>query len=241
MEPVYTDVIEGGEMERIPICVDLDGTLLNTNLLIESIIRLCKHSPANFIKILYWRLRGKAYLKRKVAEKIPIRCEFLPYNQKVLQYLAEVRKTNQPIVLATGANILYAQKIADHLGFFDRVFASDAHSNLTDTTKRNSLVKAFGEKGFTYIGNSVKDIPIWKAARQAFFVNTSSFIQDRVRKVHAAAIVLDEGKIRFDLVIRQLRIHQWIKNILLFVPLLTSHNFTCFFQTSRGCCFWLMY
>jgi 4-hydroxybenzoate polyprenyltransferase len=215
----------------LPICVDLDGTLLKTDLLCEAIIQLIKRNPFHLFKIFGWRLKGKAFFKSKVAEYIPIKSQFLPYNQKVLNFLEQASKNAHPLFLATGAPKVYAEQIANHLGCFEKVFSSDGSRNLIKANKANSLVDFLGEKGFSYIGNSKDDIPIWKMAKDVYFVNTPMHVQKKVR-LFASASVIDEQSISLSLILKQLRVYQWAKNFLLFVPLIASHSFSGFYKAS---------
>ncbi len=215
----------GRDNSAIPICVDLDGTLVNTDILWESMIKLCKGNPLYLLRLIAWRLRGRAFLKKKVAERVSVQSEFLPYNQKVLAFLQEAKAQNRPLVLATGSHITEAKKVAQHLGCFEQVFASDGNVNLTRENKQKSLVQAFGEKGFWYIGNSRDDVPCWKKAQAAYFVNTPLRIQKQVANEVPFSEVIDQKKFSWRVLMKQLRVHQWVKNTLLFVPLITSHTF----------------
>jgi len=217
--------------QQVPICVDLDGTLLKTDLFFESIIQLLKRKPFSVFSLFLWRLRGKAYLKNRIAALIPICSEFLPYNQKVMRFLQEAKEKKHPLYLATGSPKAYADQVAEHLGLFDDIFSSDASINLTQKNKMRALVDVFGEKGFIYIGNSNDDISIWKVAKAAYFVNTSLSIQKKVKAFTSTTSVIDDRKISIRLILKQLRIYQWVKNALLFVPLIASHSFAGFLDT----------
>ncbi len=212
--------------EAVPICVDLDGTLVKTDLLFESIIQLLKRKPFFLFALLIWRLKGKAYLKSKIASLIPICTEFLPYNAKVVQFLRKAKQNNHLIFLATGSPKAYADQVAKHLGLFENTFSTEMGINLTRENKMRSLVHEFGEKGFVYIGNSRDDVPIWRAAHSAYFVNTPHSIQNQVKRFMTQTSVIDERAISLQSIVKQLRIYQWVKNALLFIPMITSHSWT---------------
>lgn len=210
---------------QIPLVVDLDGTLLKSDASILSLIAYIKKKPLNIFHAVRWYLKGKAQLKDKLAGEHQINAAVLPYNKEVLDLIAKHRATGGKIVLATASHVSYARPIADHLGVFDDVFATEGDVNLGGARKRDRLVKTFGEKGFDYAGNGREDGPVWAAARKAYVVNP-----ERGAAVVAKAGGNVETTIKEPVSVRvwlkALRIHQWVKNALVFVPLLSSHQFT---------------
>ena len=214
--------------ERAPdqpaLAVDLDGTLVKTDLLLEAVAGLLKKRPWYVFCLPIWLLRGVAYFKHQVASRFPIDAETLPYREEFTEYLKSQRAEGRTIVLATAGDIETARRVADHLRLFDLILASDGVTNLAGKAKRRRLVEQFGEKGFDYAGNSRRDIPVWAAARRAIVVNPSPLVRFGVARVANVDRVFEErGKSLADY-LRPLRPQHWLKNLLLFVPLLAAHR-----------------
>lgn len=191
--------------DPVPLCVDLDGTLVKSDMLLESLVAALKRSPLLVFALPFWLARGRAALKRELAQRATdIDVAVLPYDEAVLQRLREAKAQGRPVVLATAADATIAQRIADHLGLFDTVLASDGVKNLKRDAKARELVERYGERGFDYVGEDRHDVPIWKHAREAIDVTRPS---NPVRAVR-----------------RGVRAYQWAKNLLVFVPLLTAHK-----------------
>jgi 4-hydroxybenzoate polyprenyltransferase/phosphoserine phosphatase len=208
---------------QIPLCVDLDDTLICTDALWESVIQLWRR-PILGIRAAYALLsRGKAGMKDLLAENMDLDPSTLPYRESVLTYLRQQQSEDRELVLATATHSRWAQRIADHLGLFSRVFATDDRSNLSSTRKRDALVSAYGEKGFDYIGDHRKDLPIFAAARESLLVNPSPSLLARASAAGNVTRVFAEDGLSAKVVAKALRLHQWSKNILLAVPLLSAH------------------
>ncbi len=212
-----------GELTRgAALCVDLDGTLLRSDLLYESLLALLARNPLFALLVPFWLLRGKAYVKRQLASRVTLQVETLPYDERVV---AMLRATPQrPRVLCTASDRLLVQPIADHLGVFDEVIASDGARNLAGYAKAEALVERYGERGFDYLGNHRVDLPVWKHAAGAVVVNASESLANRAR---AQTRLIDHlpgqpGGLRTW--IKALRLYQWLKNLLVLVPLLTAHR-----------------
>src|SRR6516165_9331613 len=154
-----------------PLVVDLDGTLIETDLLVESIARLLRQRPLTLLALPLWLLKGRAKLKREVAQRVELDPTTLPYRAALIDYLRAERSTGRPIVLATASDERAANQVAAHLKLFDRVLASDGSTNLSGERKRARLVDQFGERGFDYIANESRDLPVWASARKAIVVN----------------------------------------------------------------------
>lgn len=208
-----------------PLVIDLDGTLIHSDLLLESGLSFLKRQPLRFLSPLSWLAKGKAILKTRLAQSAPIDVSVLPYNPSVLKLIAREKAQGRQIVLATASHQSYAEQIADHLGLFDRVLATDEHLNLSAHRKRDALIREFGEGGFDYAGNSMDDLPVWKAARFAYVVNSNGKIT-RQAKLNGNV----EEELKPDphnaakTWAKALRLHQWAKNTLIFIPLLASHR-----------------
>jgi 4-hydroxybenzoate polyprenyltransferase len=207
-----------------PIVVDLDGTLTPTDTLVESLIKLVKRSPLNLLRLPLWLMKGRAGFKDSVAAHISISAKHLPYCESLLDYLRREKEMGRRIILATAAHKSIAESVATHLGIFDEVLATDAGHNLKGKAKLEAILERVGGE-FVYAGDSRADIPIWKAAEAAVLVGVSSGMAESIR--HDVKIEQEFLKERTGLAVwlRALRIHQWLKNLLLFVPLLTAFSF----------------
>lgn len=207
------------------LAVDLDGTLVRTDLLLESLLALVKQRPACIFKLPGWMLKGKAYVKQEIARRVSLDASTLPYREGFLDYLKTQRVEGRTIILATGSDRQIAQQVANHLKLFDLVLASDGTTNLSAEVKRNRLVREFGERGFDYAGNSRCDLPIWASARDAIVVNCRPRLRSRVENLVHVDRVFKDGKTRLFDYLKPLRLQHWVKNVLVFVPVLAAHRF----------------
>lgn len=212
-------------MKEPPLVIDLDGTLLRSDLLIETGLVFLRDQPLRFLAPLQWLRRGKAALKHELAHATEIDVSVLPYDPAVMEFIAAQRSNGRRVVLATASHRRLAEQVAEHLKVFDEVIATDAGRNLTARAKRDALIEAFGEQGFDYAGNSRDDLPVWRAARQAYVVNAPSALERRARALGNVAAVMRPPQAAWRDWTKALRLHQWLKNVLIFVPLLAAHRF----------------
>lgn len=206
------------------IAVDLDGTLTRTDTLYESVIGVLRDRPLRIFALPVWLLQGKAVLKANIADSTELDVTLLPYNQDVINWLVKERAAGKKVVLTTAADKRIAQAVADHLGLFDEVIASDGKTNNLGASKRVALEASYGIKGYDYAGNSSADIDVWMGAREAIVVNASSRLVKKAKAVAAVAQVLPPPSVKFSHWRRAFRLHQWLKNLLLFVPLFAAHQ-----------------
>lgn len=215
---------QGTAPSQPPLVVDLDGTLIKTDLLVEGALVLLRRRPLAALDMLSWLAAGgKARLKAEVARQAPIDPATLPYNQPLLAFLKERKAAGQPLVLATASDREAARPIAAHLGLFDEILASDGVTNLKADSKRVRLVERFGEKGFDYAGNDQADLAVWPSARAAVVVNPEPGVAGKVDGVTEVAARFDDRPDAIRSHLEALRPQQWLKNLLVFVPLVTSH------------------
>lgn len=206
------------------LVVDLDGTLIHTDMLHESALKLLRERPLQTLRIPFWLRQGKAVLKERLADRTDLDPKTLPYNQPLLAWLQEQRAAGRQLVLCTASDQQIAQRIAEHLGIFDEVIASDGQDNIAGERKAAELVARYGEKGFDYAGNSSTDLAVWAHAQQAIVVNGKPGLSERAASLTTTGPVFPPPAQGLTVWRRVLRVHQWLKNILLFVPLVAAHQ-----------------
>ncbi len=208
----------------MPLCVDLDGTLIRTDLLWESAVRLLARNPVWAFALPVWWCRGRANLKRQIARRVQLNPAKLPYNESFLQFLVTQKKLGRKLVLASASDAALVRVVAEHIGIFDEAFGSDGKSNLRGAAKADALVQKFGLHGFDYAGNSATDLPVWRKARHAVLVNVTPRFAQRAAKDVNVSQTFFSGRSWFSAFICAVRLHQWIKNLVVFVPLLAAHK-----------------
>ena len=208
----------------LPLVVDLDGTLLRSDLLVETGMAFIRTRPFHVYKTIGWLAKGKIELKANLAQATNIDVTVLPYNEKVLELIKTAKSENRSIVLATASHHTLAEKIAAHLDIFDVVLATDSNRNLTAKVKRDVLIQNFGTKGFDYIGNSSDDLEVWSAARHAYVVDPEYGVQRKAEALGNVKQTIQSDQTTFKNWVSAARVHQWAKNALIFVPLLAAHQ-----------------
>jgi 4-hydroxybenzoate polyprenyltransferase/phosphoserine phosphatase len=211
--------------ETMPLVVDLDGTLIRSDILVESTFAHLGQNPLRIGGVLSALARGKAALKARIAAGTEIDVAHLPYDEDILALIRQARASGRPTYLASGTNEKYVRAIAEHLGLFDGWFASDESENLSSTSKARRLVKAFNERGFDYVGNDSTDLAVWAVARHCIAVRVSRVARSKLISMDPGAVVLETTSGRAEGWVKLLRVHQWAKNALVFVPLLTAQRF----------------
>jgi hypothetical protein len=207
-----------------PIYVDLDGTLIKTDLLWESLFLLARQSPGALWRVPVWATEGKARLKAEIAKRVEFDAALLPYRDEVVEALRTAKASGRRIVLATGANERFADAVAEHLGIFDDVMASCDDVNLTASRKLDRIEGARDADGFEYYGNSHEDLCLLEAAAEATVVAPDRSASRWQRKAGAHLVPAPaNGLLKGCL--RAMRPHQWAKNILVFVPIVLTHEF----------------
>ena len=205
--------------------VDLDGTLVRTDVFVEAILKLIKKNPLNIFRLILWGLKGRAVLKSRVARTAKLDPHFLPYEAEMVDYIKEQKAQGRKIILATASHWTYAKRIAAHLGLFDGVMASSAKKNLKGRRKLAEIQDSLGGAPFAYAGDSPADRPIWDAAASAVHVNARAADVKSTQSRNACEKVISTRKSIFAAFIKEMRLHQWAKNVLVFVPLLTAHSY----------------
>jgi 4-hydroxybenzoate polyprenyltransferase len=206
-----------------PLVVDLDGTLVPVDLLVEQFAAVASKDWREALGALGKLRHGKAALKAAIAEHSELKPNLLPYAPEVLALVRKARERGQPVYLATASHDRHAQAIATHLGLFDGAFATTPDVNLAGEAKAELLVDRFGEGGYDYAGNHAHDLSVWKHAHTAYAVRASASVRQKLRRLGVQVEIVEcrKGGVREWL--RAFRVHQYAKNLLIFVPLLAGH------------------
>jgi 4-hydroxybenzoate polyprenyltransferase/phosphoserine phosphatase len=205
------------------LCVDLDGTLVKSDTLHDSALAVARHHPRALVNIPGWLVQGKAALKRHLANLIQLDVVHLPYNRELLQYLEQQRASGRPLYLATAADADTANRIAAHLGLFTGVLASDGQLNLAGENKLAAFQSRFGDN-FSYIGNALPDLPLLQHCQEPMVANPTPSLRAALRKARITPIrTFDERASPVKAWLKAIRLHQWAKNVLIFLPLLLAH------------------
>lgn len=208
------------------LVVDLDGTLIRSDLLMESFwAGLARDWRTPFHALSALR-GGRAALKQRMAASATLRPELLPYHDAVLSYVTDWRANGGRTALVSAADQSLAETVATHLGVFDEVHGSDGTTNLKGPAKAAFLTNRFGAEGFDYIGDSAADIPVWQAAKRAITVGASTSLRATLAQSGREITHLAPPPGYREPFLQALRPHQWFKNVLVFFPLVASHSFT---------------
>ena len=207
------------------IFVDLDGTLIRTDLFVESALVFLKENPLNLFRLLRWLAKGRSVAKTMLARRIHVDARSLPYERELIEYLEARRAQGARVVLATASHRSYARKVARHLGIFDDVIATSARRNRKGSTKLRAIERWAQDEPFAYAGDSNADRPIWNAAAANIHVNSSrSDVAQSASRKKLELSIRSRSSIMKSFV-AGMRMHQYAKNGLIVVPLFTSHSY----------------
>jgi len=198
---------------------------VRSDLLIETAFSELGRRPHAVFEMVAALARGKAALKHRLAEPVDFDPSVLPYDEAVLARIRRARDEGRPVYLASASHRRLVGAIAEHLGLFNGWFASDEHTNLAGATKAKRLVESFGQRGFDYIGNDAADLPVWAEASNCLAVRTSSKVAGRLKVITPDAEHIPHEKAGWRTWAKLIRVHQWAKNGLVFLPLLAGHVF----------------
>jgi 4-hydroxybenzoate polyprenyltransferase/phosphoserine phosphatase len=221
--------LQSGESPRVPsgtvpLCVDLDGTLVKSDTLVDSVLALVRQNPRALASLPGWLAQGKAAFKRHVTSAATIDVANLPYNQPLLEFLFREHAAGRELYLATAADRALAERVAAHHGIFKGVLASDGSHNLAGDNKLQAFRQTFGEQ-FSYIGNARPDLPILRGCQEPMVANPDAALMKGLRAANVipAAIFRDQVT-GLKAWLKAIRLHQWAKNALIFLPLLLAHS-----------------
>lgn len=207
-----------------PLAVDLDGTLIHTDVFWESLTALVKQNIFSILLLPLWLIKGKAYLKCEIAKRVNLDVSALPYNDEFITFLREEQRDGRKLVLTTGAASVIAQQIADHLGIFSDVIATTGQKNMTGKRKAKALQHRFGNRGFEYAGNENADLSVWAESCGAIVVNAPERLLPKIQKIARVSRSFRKRTTQLAALIRVIRPKHWIKNTLIFVPLIISQE-----------------
>jgi 4-hydroxybenzoate polyprenyltransferase len=218
--PERADTSDSG----VPLCVDLDGTLIRSDLLFEGLARLAKEGLGPLLLAPFWLSKGKAGFKRELANRVGLEPSTLPYDLRLLEFLRKEKERGRRLVLATASDRIWAESVARHLEIFDEVMGSDGATNLGGEAKARALVARFGDRGFDYAGNGRTDRPVWKKARRAIAVNAPPAVETGLRRDGNLAELFPRSPLKLKTIVTAIRARQWVKNLLVFIPIITAHK-----------------
>ena len=215
---------QNGKATEVPLCVDLDGTFIRSDLLIEGVLRLFRHKPLSAWRLPLWLARGKATLKGELARALDPPEHAPPVNTEIEAWLKEEKAAGRQILLVTASHEEALGPVRD-LFPFDEIIASNDTLNLKGEKKALHLVERFGENGFDYAGDSSSDTAIWDHARKAVPVFHSKQRLAWAERTYDVDRTFCTNSTSWPDWVKALRIHQWAKNLLIALPFLAGHHF----------------
>jgi len=218
--PSFAALSDSSALER-PLCVDLDGTLVGTDTLWESLMLLLRSRPWLVFLAPVWLMSGRAGFKRAIAQRVSIDPATLPYREDLLSALRQSKQRGRKLVLVTAADRDVATRVAAHVGLFDEVFSSEGGENLKAGTKRDRLVQAYGNEGFDYIGDAHADIPVFESAARGYLVGAANSVAALAARSNKVTLMSRRPSVARAL-FKELRVHQWAKNALVVLPVVLA-------------------
>lgn len=216
-----------------PLFVDLDGTYTKTDLLFESFLVAIKQNPLILFYCLFWLLKGKAYLKYQLSLHSEVKARSLPLNKEFYSFLLTQKKNGRKLYLATATNEKFARAIIDNDRIFDGYISSTEKVNLKGKYKLQEIKKL--SPNFSYAGNDAVDFEIFQEAEQKLLVNPSYAARKKISQAPVTQ-VFDLNYFDSKAWLKQLRVHQWLKNLLIFVPLFVAGQFTNIYNIAIIAC-----
>jgi hypothetical protein len=221
---------------RVPLAVDLDGTLIRTDLLWESFVALLRQSPFTLLKTPFWWVRGRARLKQELGRRVTLDPAGLPVHGEFLVWLHGEKARGRKLLLATASDAQFATPVGQHFKLFEEILGSDGRQNLRGANKGRTLAARFGERGFDYAGNSSVDLAVWPFARAAVVVNAPANLPARAAQVAQLGPVFPRPRAEWPALLAALKPERWPINLLLLVPVLLLPPGRSFGQISALLC-----
>jgi 4-hydroxybenzoate polyprenyltransferase/phosphoserine phosphatase len=221
---MHGETLRKREEPRV-ICADVDGTVLATDLLYESLLYAMKQDVWLIFFLPFWLLRGRAHLKQKLAGRSAgLAVDLLPLNPSVVEYLRAAAESGKQVVLASASDELLVEKLAKRLEFVNSVIGSDGVTNLKGSEKAKAINAALGDAPWEYVGDSRADFEVWREAAHVVCVSSGGRLSRQVQQRFSEVTVLPKEKCSLKVVLKALRIHQWLKNLLVLAPMLLAHK-----------------
>lgn len=211
------------DVRPVPLVVDVDGSLVSGDLLVEGMARMIARDPVKLLALPGWLARGRASFKRRVAEAVELPPATLSLNAAVQGEVADAKAQGREVWLASAADAIVVGRLAEAVGAAGFI-ASDGRTNLAGEAKAARLVDRFGEAGFDYVGNERRDLPVWRRARRCAGVGLGARLARELRAIDPQARLLAGGGGGMRDVIGALRPHHWVKNVLVFAAVIAAHE-----------------
>lgn len=209
----------------LPLCVDLDGTLVRTDLLVEATFALLKKNIFTVFLLPLWLLRGKSHFKDQIARRVDIDARLLPYQTEFLEFLRQRQEAGGRLILATASHVNYANAVSQHLDIFDIVLASDSERNLAGKVKLEAIRVVCDDKKFDYAANGKVDLKVWQQSNAAVLVNPERGVEAAVKRISPIERVFrDRDRNSMLSFMKAMRLHHWVKNLIILVPLMLAHR-----------------
>jgi 4-hydroxybenzoate polyprenyltransferase/phosphoserine phosphatase len=222
---VHTAIVSASAKPDSPLVVDVDGTLVVTDLLHEAALRFIARYPLQTFRIPVWLAGGKSKLKSRLADRVNPGIDTVPLRQEVVELIRDGQAKGRPIYLASASDRRYVEELAERIGGIAGVFGTEIGENLSGDAKADRLVAAFGLNGFDYVGDAVIDFAVWRVARKPIVVAHSAGFAARVLEAFPGAEIIARPGLAPRSYVRALRVHQWAKNVLVFLPMIAGHRF----------------
>lgn len=226
MQNAKQPIAAGEHQSRSLLYVDLDGSLIKTDLLLESLLAFVIARPLRLFRVFSWLSRGRAYLKARLAEHWDFDPSILPYREDLTAYLRSEAASGRTVILATAATEKLAVAVAEFLGCFAKVLASSESRNLKGAEKAAAIQEDAGGRPYVYVGNDSPDLKVWRHSAAAVIVQARPAVAEAARRLTSVEAEFSDGRRSWRTYVRAIRAHQWTKNALVFVPLLTAHAWT---------------
>jgi len=211
------------QVRSTPLLVRNEGVLVETDLLWESFYLLLKRNPFVLIWLPYWLFRGTAFTAQQIMDRVMPSVEYLPYNRQLIGYLQEQHRNGRELVLVTSLSKEYAQRISCHLGFFKSVLSREELLSTVDPKKSKNDLPDSAPVDFVYVCREVEDINLCGNGN-VVLVNPDQSTLYTIRNQCNIEQVIVSSKGGLFKYIQAIRVHQWLKNLLVFVPLITAHQ-----------------
>ncbi len=221
--------MQGETLQREPktpvICADVDGTILATDLLYESLLFVVKREPLTLLALPFWLMRGRPFLKEMLARRAQsLAFDLLPLHDGVVDYLRQSASEGQRVLLASASHRSLVEPIAKRLGFVSGVIATDGGANCKGSAKAQAIRQQVGDTAWEYVGDSSADMDVWREATSVVCVASRDGFARRVEAAYPGAKVISKPRFSAAVLLKALRVHQWLKNLLLFAPIILAHQ-----------------